>query len=317
MLSFPRLGVNGFVAPPWLRECKTSGFHLRVPFNLRDWDANPGWVAATVQEASTAGVAILPILFWAVGDKWRVPRSQEQHLRWTEFCGHVAEVFAASEQPHNFEIWNEPNYHSFWDTGAAAGVDGYCDLVAAPARRAIKAKLPDALIICGGLSFGNRRRTQDGRVLITGRDAAEFIKSISERGKGRLFGAYSIHPYGKTDPTTHTRVANQKQSALKAHAEYARCRKLTKKPLLVTETGRSTKEGFSEIQQRGFLIGLMNGGPVGTDAACVANWPMLDPAPQISLPSYYWSGLFHHDGKPKLAGTWWRGQAATPTKARL
>jgi hypothetical protein len=299
------MGVNGFVAEPWLTECASSSFHLRIGMNCAEWRANPPVVFNTIHEATMRGVGLLPILYWQ-GSRWSPPRSAGAKAIWRAYCRHVAATMRDHGQPPVFEIWNEPNRAEYWDTGAVAPVESYCDDVVRPARLAIKDEWPSAWIVCGGLAFGNRRRLRrrGGRdvVVTVARDASDFIDGIGRQGFGGLFTGFSVHPYGKTDPDTHRRVANDAQNAFKALEEFRRCQLQTSKPLFVTETGRSTRQGWSQEEQRSFLQGLM--------AGRIANWPMKDPEPTANVARYYWSGLFTSSGAPKLAGEWWRAKNA-------
>jgi hypothetical protein len=96
-----------------------------------------------------------------------------------------------------FEIWNEPNIAQFWSP--RPDPDEYAELLVRAAA-AVRAELPDATIVSGGLSPASDR--SDGREI---RDRT-FLRRMYDAGARDGFDAVGLHPY--TWPSLPSRAAD-------------------------------------------------------------------------------------------------------------
>ena len=93
-----------------------------------------------------------------------------------------------------FEIWNEPNIAAFWQP--RPDPERYTELLTRAAA-AIRAEIPSATIVTGGLSPASDR--SDGREI---RDRT-FLRRVYAAGGSEAFDAVGLHPYTWPSPPDH------------------------------------------------------------------------------------------------------------------
>lgn len=94
---------------------------------------------------------------------------------------------------HSWEVWNEPNLWSFWQTGA--NVVAYTNLLQA-AYAAIKSQDPSATVVTGSM----------GPAATAGGDIApiDFLAGLYANGAKNSFDAVGYHPYSYPARPTYT-----------------------------------------------------------------------------------------------------------------
>jgi hypothetical protein len=167
-----------------------------------------------VAGAARLGIRVLPVLSdspqWVRGSSTRVgepPEPGYEMNRFEAFAAAAAARYGAGgsfwrehpELPYlpiqDWEVWNEPNFPSFWYDGRRPSASEYRLLLAA-ARRGLMATEPHARIIFGGLSYG-------GAAVPPVRYLREFLRV---RGSECLFDEMAIHPYSRTPRQALRRV---------------------------------------------------------------------------------------------------------------
>ena len=129
-----------------------------------------------------------------------------------------------------WEIWNEPNYKTFW--APAPNVAEYVALAAA-ADAAIHQAAPGEPIIGPGSST----------------IAFDFIEACCQAGLLGDWAAVSVHPYRQSDPAT---AADEFRRLRALIAKYAPSSKTV--PIISSEWGYSTSwKGFDEGKQAAYL----------------------------------------------------------------
>jgi hypothetical protein len=158
-----------------------------------DW----GGADMVVQHARRQGLQVVARLdfvpVWA-----RPPRTTERYLdpeQYADYANYVA-AFAERYRPYGLRhlmIWNEPNLRFEWgerdpDPGA------YAALLKVVYPR-VKAVVPDAIIIAGGLSPG---QMLDGGA--TRMDDMQFLASLYDAEAKPYFDMWAVHAYGGQTP---------------------------------------------------------------------------------------------------------------------
>ena len=164
-----------------------------VPYDFESHDKLVG-------AAARLGVQLLPVLIdsppWVSERPGDPPEAGYELRRFEHFAAAAARRFGTSgsfwrehpELPYlpieHWEVWNEPNFPSFWHEGKRPRAAEYRTLLAA-ARRALTAGDPRARVLFGGLAYGQ-----------AGVDPIRYMRAfLRGRGSSCLFDAMAIHPY--------------------------------------------------------------------------------------------------------------------------
>jgi hypothetical protein len=299
-----------------VRDSPLGGY--RVAFSWRsaepeagvpyDFDSHDRLVAA----AARVHLRLLPVLIdsppWVSGDPSRPSEPPEpgyEMERFELFAAAVARRFGHGgsfwrEHPElpflpmkQWEVWNEPNFPSFWYAGRAPQASEYRLLLTA-ARRGLQAGDRRARIIFGGLAYGQ-----------AGVRPTEYMKAfLREPGAGCLFDEVAIHPYSRSPGQALRAVQRMRRQLDRAGRRDA--------GLWLTEYGWSTSADpgqrfhVSEAGQKRKLARLT--------LALVRRrrelrlrgiyWFALRDAPPESEDDHWWgwgTGLLRVDGTPKPA----------------
>lgn len=143
-----------------------------------------------------------------------------------------------------FEIWNEPNIAAFWEP--RPDPERYTELLTRAAA-AVRAEIPDATVVTGGLAPASDR--SDGREI---RDRT-FLQRIYAAGGGGAFDAVGLHPYTWPSLPDHAADWNTMLGAESLHRVMA-ANGDTAKRIWGTEFGAPTLErarGVDPEEQRG------------------------------------------------------------------
>jgi hypothetical protein len=105
---------------------------------------------------------------------------------------------------HNYEVWNEPNFHLFWNINErttnnaeyAASV-GYYISYLKTTYETIKAIDPSATVILGGITQNWIITLTDGRTVGS---MSRFMEEFNRQGGYRYIDAWAFHPYADYDP---------------------------------------------------------------------------------------------------------------------
>jgi hypothetical protein len=137
-----------------------------------------------------------------------------------------------------YEIWNEPNYKTFWNTGSGPNAAAYTDMLKR-AYAAVKAVAPGAVVIGGSLNHFDKT----------------YLAAMYAAGAHGHFDAFSIHPYtdGRAISSTSSTMYDFRPSVqglrsyLVNHGD--------SKPVWITEFGYTLSGGFavSETQRASYL----------------------------------------------------------------
>lgn len=195
------------------------------------------WTGADmiVQHARRQGLQVVARL--DIVPEWaRPPRTTDRYLdpdHYVDYANYVV-AFAERYRPHDVHhliIWNEPNLSFEWgerppDPGA------YAALLKVVYPR-VKAAVPDAIVVAGGLSPG--QSLGDGTVRM---DDMQYLASLYHAGAAPYFDQWAVHAYGgqmppDSDPAPE--VVNFRRIEL-VHALMDASGD-TDKPLIITEGG--------------------------------------------------------------------------------
>lgn len=137
-----------------------------------------------------------------------------------------------------YEIWNEPNYKTFWNTGSGPNAAAYTDMLKR-AYAAVKSVAPGAVVIGGSLNHFDRT----------------YLAAMYAAGAHGHFDAFSIHPYtdGRSITSTSSAMYDFRpaiqglRTYLVDHGDA--------KPIWITEFGYTLSGSFavSETQRASFL----------------------------------------------------------------
>lgn len=157
------------------------------------------WAGADliVQHARRQGLQIVARL--DIVPEWaRPPRTTDRHLdpdHYADYAAYVA-AFAARYRSYGLRhliIWNEPNLRFEWgerspDPGA------YAALLKVVYPR-VKAAVPDAIVIAGGLSPGQALEGGAARM-----DDMQYLASLYHAEAAPFFDMWAVHAYGGLSP---------------------------------------------------------------------------------------------------------------------
>lgn len=121
-------------------------------------------------------ITVLETPGWANGGRgpWYPPTRASEYGR---FVGMLAERYAG--RVYAWEIWNEPDIGLFWDP--EPDPERYTELLLA-ASSTIRSADPAALVVAGGVTFGN----------------FSFLQAMYDAGADGSFDALAVHPYSLT-----------------------------------------------------------------------------------------------------------------------
>jgi hypothetical protein len=258
-----------------------GGYHFEVPDNL---------VAVTAR----AHVRLLPVLIespsWVTEGQSRPTEPPERGNEMERFelfseavarrYGHGGEFWREHpELPYlplsTWEVWNEPNYPSFWVPGRRPNPSEYRSLLTS-ARRGLRAGDRLARILFGGLAYGTASMPPD-----------QFLRRFLRLPGARcLFDDISIHPYSPRPKTTLRAVDRIRAILDRADRRDA--------GLWLTEfgwnTGPSPRFHASEAGQRQNLLRLTRA--------------LLRRRRRLRLRGLYWFALRDAPSPPENA-SWW------------
>jgi VCBS repeat-containing protein len=134
---------------------------------------------------------------------------------YAEFVSMVATRYAGAVSA--YEVWNEPNYYTFWQPTPDAA--SYTALLKV-AYTAIKAADPNAVVVAGGIAAAPDSGTQAV-------NSVRFVTEMYEAGAAGYFDALSYHPYhyfvkfsqGGSYPTSPLTMANQIHDVMVAYGD--------------------------------------------------------------------------------------------------
>ena len=172
---------------------------LGVPYDFESHDR-------LVSEAARLHLRLLPVLNdspgWVTGSPARAtepPQPGYESDRFELFAAAAARRFGNGgtfwqehpELPYlpvrHWEVWNEPNFPSFWFAGHPPRASEYRLLLAA-ARRGLRRGDRRARIMFGGLAYGQ-----------AGVEPMRYMRGfLRERGASCLFDEVAIHPYSRS-----------------------------------------------------------------------------------------------------------------------
>ena len=194
----------------------------------------------------------------------------------------------------DYEIWNEENSAVFWPSQADAP-ERYADLYAT-ARLAIRARVPQARVVVGGLALFNPPVVQD--------EVGFLQRMLAHRPD--LHGAIDavgLHPYQATLPDTNARLSLVRQAVNGLLGPSV--------PIDITEVGWTTTS-TPEDQRAADLAGLASelpGSQCNVERMLVYAWTTRESDPGNPED---WFGIWNHDASAKPSG-----QAYTDTVHRL
>ena len=249
---------------------------------------NKAWLAygGHLDWAYNSGITIIPVIGWTNSNgSWHKPQNSQE---WWDLWGFSYQVinamdWAASQRgmpgPNLVEAYNEPNCMSTVQECKFGGFPGgFPDYKANgfdPVAQGARNQDPTINRVVGGLGFGTTGSNGF-------EDAAAWIGFWEAAGYENDSEAYSVHPYGYTNPNTWVREATANQTAAKANAEFNRACDPSDDGIIVTETGRRTDIGLfggtqaaAEQAQDQFLTNvrdLMHYNPGGSPAAAILNY---------------------------------------------
>jgi hypothetical protein len=290
----------------------------RVPFSWAAAEPEPGAAYdftshdRLVAAAARAGVQLLPVLSdsppWVRGSSARAgepPEAGVEMSRFEQFAAAAARRFGRRgsfwrehpELPYRpiegWEVWNEPNFPSFWYDGRPPRAADYRLLLAA-ARRGLKAGDRRARIVFGGLAYGE-----------AGVKPLRYMRAFLRARESRcLFDDMAIHPYS-TSPARALRSVRRMRALLDASGR-------SDAGLLLTEYGWSTggdpshRFHVSERGQRRNLVRLTRALLRQRAELRLEGiyWFALRDAPGDAGDQSWWgwgTGLLREDGSPKPA----------------
>lgn len=302
------------------RQAATGAGLVREPLDWNAVERSPGqydWSRfdAVVRAANARGVTVLPIIWNPPAFRSSKPAGSTKSGMWPPANPQDMAAFARlavwrygplgslwclrigpiglplcdkSYRPiRAWQVWNEPDYPSFWPAGPDPG--GYAALLRATAG-AIRGSDPGAEIVLGGLSI---RATVQGA----------YLDRLYATGAVSVVDTLAIHPYGRSVGAVLDRVAELRQIA-DAHGDAA-------KPLRVTEYGWATggKPSLDQVVDEPCQAALINAATLALAARRDAwklrgivafNW---NDRPTTSTIWPYFTGLTRVDGsaKPALA----------------
>jgi len=157
--------------------------------------------------------------------------------QYAEFVGAVATRYAG--QISAYEVWNEPNYHIFWEPTPNAAQ--YTALLKV-AYTAIKAADPNAVVVGGVIAAAPDSGTDAV-------NSVRFVREMYAAGAAGYFDALSYHPYhyyvkfsqGGPYPTSPLTMAYQIHDVMVANGD-------GNKKIWATEYGEPSKLGSEAIQ---------------------------------------------------------------------
>jgi hypothetical protein len=255
---------------------------------------------AVVGQLAAYGLRWHPVLDFAPGWAANAPGDQSPAPAHTAdfaaFAGALADRYGPggsfwSSHPKldpqpllDYEIWNEENSGTFWPSQSDAP-ERYADLYAA-ARQAIRARVPSARVVVGGLALFNPPVVQD--------EVGFLERMLAHRPDLRgAVDAVGLHPYQATLVDAGTRLA------LVRHAVDGLLGPAV--PIDVTEIGWTTTS-TPEASRASYLAGLALELP---ESACnvgrvlVYAWTTRESQPQDPED---WFGIWNGDGSPKPSG---------------
>jgi hypothetical protein len=202
-------------------------------YDFRDYDD-------FVIRAAVAGMRVLPVLgdppsFRAVAatreNSWSPPKSNAEFAAFAaklvERYGPKGTIWATHPDVpalpiRSWQIWNEPNLLTFWNTGPSAAA--YTALLEA-ASGAIHAADPGAEVVAAGLPASR-----------AGTPLATFLGEMLEAGAAAAFDTAAIHAYA-ADAADSVALVELTRSILAAHGAAT--------PIWVTEVGWATSGPLS------------------------------------------------------------------------
>ncbi len=301
------------------RQAATGAGMVREPLDWAAIERSPGkydWSRfdAVVRAATARGVTVLPIIWNPPAFRSSKPAGSTKSGMWPPTKPQDMAVFArkavyrygprgklwcprigpiglpllckAGYRPIRvWQVWNEPDYPSFWPGGVSA--EAYASLLR-PTARAIRRADRGAEIVLGGLSI---------RATVAG----AYLDKLYATGVMREVDTLAIHPYGRSVGAMLDRVGELRQIADK-HGDSA-------KPLRVTEYGWATggKPSFDQVVTEPCQAALMNTATRALAARRTAwkvkgiiafNWT---DRPTTTTIWPFFTGLLRVDGSPKPA----------------
>jgi hypothetical protein len=160
---------------------------------------------------------------------------QAQYVdRYAAFVAAVAQRYPLAAA---VEIWNEPNYHSFWKHPDPRA---YTTLLQR-SYAAVKRTRPTMRVLGGALQCGTRPRTN----AVTGDDIPleDFLRAIEEAGAGSSMDGLSFHPY-PTSTDLEDSTGNAFRQAFDTIERVLGAE--TTRRLIVDETGWQTADNTDE-----------------------------------------------------------------------
>jgi hypothetical protein len=185
----------------------------------------------------------------------------------------------------DYEIWNEQNSTTFWESQGDAP-ERFADLYMA-ARGAIKAVDPAARVVTGGLALGNPPAVAD--------ELGFLRRMVSRRPdlRGNVDGV-GLHPYQPTLPDTYARIASFRQTVDQLLSPSV--------PIDITEVGWSTT-AVSDAQRAGDLAALATQLPQ-SDCNIARFLPYSWTADESNgSDPEDWFGIWNRNGVPKTSGS--------------
>ena len=260
---------------------------------------------AIVGELSAHGLRWYPALEYAPG--WAAQASGDQSpapARDADFAAYAAALAArygpagsfwsshpslAPEPVVDYEIWNEENSAVFWPSQADAP-ERYADLYAA-ARLAIRARVPQARVVVGGLALFNPPVVQDEVGFL------ELMLAHRPDLRGAV-DAVGLHPYQATLQDTNTRLSLVRQAVNGLLGPAV--------PIDITEVGW-TSTSTPEEQRATYLSGLASelpGSQCNVARVLAYAWTTRESDP---LNPEDWFGIWNHDASAKPSGQAYTG----------
>jgi hypothetical protein len=176
---------------------------------------------------------------------WAAPRPEEAG-RLLTFAADLAKRYPLAA---GIEFWNEPNLaNPFWGTDAP-NPEYYATLLNV-VHDAVKSVRPDMPVIAGALTSSDSDATQNGYGVLSVRT---FLRRMLTAGAQLNMDAVSLHPYLGANAANEVLAQRMKQAQQQVVNAYADAGKTMSERLVLTETGASTTEGFTEQRQSDWL----------------------------------------------------------------
>lgn len=284
---------------------------LRVTLDWRSVEKVPGYYDFRLYDGIYSALAargVRPVWIALFAPAWAhpgacppalqacaAPPDPAHDVAWAAFIRAVVRRYPSSA---GVEVWNEPNYVTFWYPRPDPA--RYVDLLAT-AYRAVHAEAPSIPVVSGG--FGDKPvDPATGDV-----DLVAFTRAVFARGGGRYMDALGFHPYPLGADESY---ALQMITAVRAIRDAYGLHSL---PLWATETGVSTSGSaplaVTPSGQARELVDLYERIGAMEDVQALFFHTLLEPPFGAGDPETGY-GIAHEDGTPKPAFTALRAAVA-------